>query len=71
MVGSKKIKNPLTMAPACRMCGITVEITVDRADYDRWQGGEPIQCAFSYLTPGEREILISQTCDECFDSLFS
>ena len=30
-----------------------------------------IQDIFPYLTPAERELLISKTCDECWQKMFS
>ena len=30
-----------------------------------------IQDIFPYLTPAERELLISHTCQECWDKMFS
>ena len=30
-----------------------------------------IQDIFPYLTPAERELLISNTCQECWDKMFS
>ena len=30
-----------------------------------------IQDIFPYLTPAERELLISQTCNECWNKMFS
>jgi hypothetical protein len=42
---------------------------ISKADYWDWTHGELVQYAFPYLTDGERELLISQTCDVCWDTL--
>tara|TARA_E500000178_G_C16353467_1_gene458536 strand:+ start:266 stop:415 length:150 start_codon:yes stop_codon:yes gene_type:complete len=36
-----------------------------------WQAGEGyIQDIFSYLSSAERELIISQTCDDCWKSMY-
>lgn len=66
------MKTPLTLRVKCRNCEQYVNLTVDQADYQKWITGtvKYIQNAMPYLTPGERELLISQTCEPCFDKLF-
>ncbi len=36
-----------------------------------WQDGELIQNAMPYLSATERELLISRTCDSCWDKMFT
>lgn len=55
----------------CRFCGTTHTMTVCIDDYFDWQNGERIQDAMPYLTPAERELLISQTCQTCWDKMFA
>ena len=55
----------------CRFCGTTHTLTVDINDYFNWQEGTHIQDAMPYLTPAERELLISQTCQACWDKMFA
>lgn len=55
----------------CRFCGTTHTLTVDINDYFNWQEGTHIQDAMPYLTPAERELLISQTCQTCWDKMFA
>tara|TARA_B100001778_G_scaffold48949_1_gene36226 strand:- start:885 stop:1031 length:147 start_codon:yes stop_codon:yes gene_type:complete len=44
---------------------------LDRADLESWLAGEVyIQDALDYLTPAERELLISQTCDTCWKRMW-
>ena len=58
------------LKPTCQRCGTTVHISVLQPDFEKWQGGELIQDAMPYLSPDEREILISGTCGPCFDRMF-
>jgi uncharacterized radical SAM superfamily protein len=55
----------------CDMCGRHYLITYNRADMVDWLSGEKfIQDAMEYLSAGERELLISNTCESCFDLLY-
>lgn len=59
-----------TLSAQCRICGEVHELKVYIEDFARWRNGEVIQNAMPYLTPGERELLISGTCDKCFHQMF-
>ena len=59
-----------TMWSTCRVCKNQVEMQVHIEDVTAWENGEKIQNAMPYLTPGEREVLISGTCEPCFDRMF-
>lgn len=54
----------------CRDCGKVFTIRFNPEDMRRWQAGELIQNAFPYLTAGERELLKTQICDECWEKMF-
>ena len=55
----------------CRMCDNIYSIMYNREDMVSWLSGSGyIQDIMDYLTPGERELLISHTCEKCFDTLF-
>jgi hypothetical protein len=54
----------------CRYCGSVEHISMSMHGYDKWKGGEMIQDALPDLSPEQREMLISQTCANCWDSLF-
>lgn len=60
----------LTVIPSCRVCQKRVEIKVKHADFHKWQSGMLIQNAMPYLSKQDREMLISGTCDACFNKLF-
>lgn len=55
----------------CRHCGDSYGLEVDPEMFQKWEAGEIlIQEAFSNLTAGERELMISGTCDTCWDAMF-
>ena len=54
----------------CEYCGHEEVIKVNEADYDAWTNGGLIQDLMSYLSPSDRELIIRNTCGECFDKLF-
>lgn len=54
----------------CVMCGKQHELVVSQAGYESWQYGNHIQDALPELSPDDRELLISGTCDNCFNNLF-
>lgn len=58
--------HPMTLARPCPICGKTNEVVVRAADYKAWQAGVLAQNAFPYLSPDEREMLISGICGRCW-----
>lgn len=60
----------MTIVAVCRLCGDQHEIVVGTMDYALWKGGSYIQDTMPYLTPDQREMLISGTCGPCFDKMF-
>jgi len=61
----------LTKFIDCGDCGKTFPLTMSKEGYEAWIMGELIQRALPELTPGDRELLISRTCDDCFTKLFT
>lgn len=59
-----------TIDVKCCMCDRVFTIQVKLEDYNAWLAGKYTQDAFPYLSVGERELLISNTCNNCFDSIF-
>lgn len=53
----------------CHHCGIVKTYELPIADYKRWKNGALIQNVFAYIE--DRDIMISQTCSDCFDKLFA
>ena len=60
------------MCITCRVCGETKIVPVKEKDYLTYMSPKRpyIQDIFPYLTPAERELIISQTCAECWDNMF-
>lgn len=56
----------------CLLCNTEHTILVNRYDWDVYNSpSRPhIQDIFPYLSPAERELLISGICEVCFNSLF-
>jgi len=55
----------------CRKCGNNFEFEIDAEKFTAWQNGEMlIQDALPDLSAGERELLISGTCDACWKEMF-
>lgn len=55
----------------CNRCDNDFSFNVNPADLQEWEGGKLIQDAMPYLDKAQRELLISQTCDDCFSEMFS
>lgn len=65
-------KNQIILKVTCNVCNKTYELPVYEEDYNKYMAHEcMVQDAFPYLTPGQRELLISGICDSCFDNLFA
>lgn len=71
MMKDRLNKDTMEVMVTCRFCGTTHTMTVCIDDYFDWQDGELIQRAMPYLTPGERELLKSQTCQDCWDKMMA
>lgn len=55
----------------CKHCGIVYQIIANEDDMLKWVSGSGyIQDVMDYLSPAERELLISGTCDNCWNILF-
>lgn len=63
--------NKLTVNVTCVYCDCDYSIDVNEDDYMNWKNGEGfIQDLLPYLTAAQRELLISKTCDDCWEGLF-
>ena len=55
----------------CKHCGAIYSLLVNPNDLISWQAGKGyIQDLLGYLSAGERELLISGTCDSCWTNMF-
>lgn len=52
------------------MCGRYFLLQIKKDDLDGLKSGKTSINSLKYLTPSQRELLISKICGECFDSLF-
>lgn len=54
----------------CVLCKDSVLLNVDRDGFYQWRdGGVHIQNALPNNTPEEREMMISRTCDACWQAI--
>lgn len=54
----------------CWMCKKAHGVTAPEEQFKAWEAGELAQRAFVGMSQSDRELLISQTCNNCFDLLF-
>lgn len=55
----------------CNLCHCEYTVCVNKDSYKKWKNTEGfIQDLMPELSAGERELIISKTCDNCFDMLF-
>ena len=50
--------------------GVNHFMDVKQIDLAAYQDGELVQSAFPYLTPGQRELLVTGITDEMWDDMF-
>lgn len=56
----------------CKYCLRMCDVAVDLQQIKEWIGrGDLIQDFFPDLSAEDREVLLSQTCDECWQKLFA
>lgn len=61
----------ITLKVRCHRCKKEFKISVNYSDYLKFLNREDsIQNCFPYLSPDYRELLLSETCGECYDELF-
>lgn len=55
----------------CNSCGQLFIIDVNKKDWNKYMNHEGyIQDLLPYLTAGERELILSKTCDDCYNKMF-
>jgi len=55
---------------SCEHCNKTYVLNINETGWKEWESGEFIQDALPDLEAGERELLISGTCHECWKKFF-
>lgn len=58
------------MTIKCRTCQKEESVPITADQFLAWRNGQVIQRAAPNLTPAQREMVISQTCDECWHRMF-
>jgi len=58
------------LSVACGVCGDMDCFYVERDDLHAWRNGTLIQDAMPYLNAEQRELLISKTCDKCWNLMY-
>lgn len=61
----------ITKSGMCERSGKLYQVTVTEEQFKRWQEGELIQRAMLFLSPDDREFMISGTTPDEFRNLFS
>lgn len=64
------INDLVTVNIQCISCHNWREVSFQRRDYDKWQGGELIQNAFPYLNADDREMIKTHICPKCWNDMF-
>lgn len=54
----------------CQGCNDLLYVVANAEDFEKWEGGMMVQDAFPYLSASDREILISRTCEKCWDEMW-
>lgn len=60
----------ISIKKKCVICGTEKEIKVSKVGHARWLQGALIQDALPELSVDDRELLMSDICSKCFDSIF-
>jgi hypothetical protein len=66
----QRLLNMVTKKITCTHCNQEYSFEVNKGDLEDWENGELIQDVLPYLSPGERELLMSGTCDSCWEKMF-
>ena len=56
----------------CNYCGILYTILANSEDVEKWLSDDEvyIQDILAYLSPAERELMISGTCGNCWKNMY-
>ena len=65
-----EMKGQILLSGECIVCGKHVHFQVSEIDYLNWQNGMKIQDALPNICAANREMMISNICDECFNRIF-
>lgn len=55
----------------CLICEDTFIIDANTEDFNKWREGKTnIQDCFPYMSPSNKELLLSGICEDCWDEMF-
>lgn len=61
-----KENGKIKLVVQCAKCGLQKALLIEVWDYSEWVQGKSIQNAMPYISPADRELILSATCDSCF-----
>lgn len=65
------VENNVGIVVYCNNCGqVQSPVRLKHSQLKAWVNGQHIQNAMPHLSAAERELLISGTCDNCFNQMF-
>lgn len=70
MYNSLEVKEVTYITLSCNWCDDFEEVLVRVEDFEKYTKGAFVQDAFPYLSPSQREMIISKTCQECWNKMF-
>ena len=64
--------NTMELAIQCKYCNqVYIVKDIKPEDYQEWHNGLGlIQDVMPYLSAGDRELMVSRTCDNCWNKMF-
>lgn len=65
----KEFENIVVLTVNCQHCGSEHKIYVERQDLEDYKSRKCMISVFNYLSNSDRELIISQTCDDCWHRL--
>ncbi|MEY4432355.1 MAG: hypothetical protein RLZZ44_485 [Bacteroidota bacterium] len=60
----------MKISVSCELCHEKTILEVEQSQLDDWRNGVLIQDAMPQLSNSERELLISGTCEKCWNDIF-
>lgn len=60
----------ISLEVECEYCGDIHIVSVNEFDFNDWKSGSLIQDAMPYLNESQKQLLISQMCDECWNRMY-
>jgi len=65
-----EVMKTVVLFKKCNGCQKSFPLKVEESDLNSYRNETFVQEDFPYLSVGDRELIISSTCSECFDEMF-